>query len=307
MMIRSDGGVPARFSRESLALVQPFCTDWEYLKHMPKMTLPAFPQIGRRCSESCGCFLLWGDSHAMGLCPAIDAVARDEGLPGVAALIGGTVPLPGFLRPGDIEGPLGGHAGKTDIWGDLVVEWIRDCRPRHVLLCARWSVHVAKVTTYDGRVLRHEAATAALKDSLARLQAVCSESGTHLWLLLEVPDQVGMPDPRQRVLAWQWLGRSLSPLGVNRQTHASAQSCVQRLFDPLADERLHIFDLAEPFFDGDGISHVGPESGPWWYADTNHISPRGAQDLMEPVLRPLLRRIAADCALPVEASPPSGR
>jgi peptidoglycan/LPS O-acetylase OafA/YrhL len=293
--VRHAGGVPGRFPEETLALVQPFCTDWECVRHVPTPASPAFPAIGAASSDPCKCFLLWGDSHGMAICPAIDAAAREAGVSGVAALVGGTVPLPGFLRPANVEGPLGGRAGETDLWGDGAVAWIRTCRPRHVLLCARWSAHVATATTQDGRALTQAAAAAALKDAIVRLRAVCDESGTHVWLLLEVPYQDRMPDPRQRVLAQHWLGRGLVPVGVDRRTHEAVQRGVLDLVEPLAGERLHLVDLAEPFFDADGVSRVGPESGPWWYTNADHISPTGAHDVLEPLLRPLFQRIAADC------------
>jgi hypothetical protein len=104
-----------------------------------------------------------------------------------------------------------------------------------------------------------------------------------------------MPDPRQRVLAQHWLGRGLVPVGVDRRTHEAVQRGVLDLVEPLAGERLHLVDLAEPFFDADGVSRVGPESGPWWYTNADHISPTGAHDVLEPLLRPLFQRIAADC------------
>jgi peptidoglycan/LPS O-acetylase OafA/YrhL len=285
LAIRNAGGVPGRFRAESLALVQPFCTDWESVRHVPTPESPAFPAIGAESSDPCKCFLLWGDSHGMAISPAIDAAARDAGVSGVAALVGGSVPLPGFTRPANVEGPLGGRAGETDLWGDGVMSWIRTCRPRHVLLCGRWSVHVAT-----------PAAARAVKASLLRLQAVCDESDAQVWVLLEVPNQERMPDPRQRVLSLHWLGRELAPIGVDRQEHARSQQVVRDLFTPLAGGRLHLLDLAEPFFDADGVSRVGPESGPWWYANADHISPSGAREVLEPLLRPVFQRIAADCA-----------
>jgi len=283
--IRNSGGVPGRFRADMLALVEPFCTDREFVRHVPTPESPTFPPIGADSSDPCKCFLLWGDSHGMAASPAIDAAAREAGVSGIAALVGGTVPLPGFPRPANVAGPLGGHPGETDRWGESVMQWIRTCRPRHILLCGRWSVHVTTPV-----------AAQAVRDSLLRLRSVCDESDTHVWLLLEVPNQDRMPDPRQRILSLHWLGRELVPVGVDRQSHARAQRVVRDLFEPLAGERLHILDLADPFFDADGVSRVGPESGPWWYANADHVSPTGARDVLEPLLRPLFQRIAADCA-----------
>jgi len=100
--------------------------------------------------------------------------------------------------------------------------------------------------------------------------------------------------PRQLALATHWSLNRVSFDGVSRDTHDAKQLAVHAAFAAQAGGRVHVIDLAEPFFDENGISKVGRD-GVAWYSDEGHVSPIGAREALGPLLRQLLGRMAVDC------------
>jgi hypothetical protein len=299
--IRMAKGLPARFSPAVLALVEPFCLDWEYGKHTRSGDSSAFPALGRKASDGCGCLMLWGDSHGMAISPAVDDAARDLGMTGAAAVQIAALPLPEAWQPNAPFFRIGGRR-ESQAWSDSVIRWIRECRPRHVILCARWSMYLLGrlpdkgdkhlIAPLDADAATHEAAMEAMAGGLRRLSALCEETNTDLWVFLEVPYQPTMP--RQLALARHWLGHDATFEGVSRATHERSQRAVHAAFAAQAGGRVHVVDLAEPFFDENGRSKLCRE-GAAWYADEGHLSLIGAREGLGPLLRELLARMAADC------------
>lgn len=300
LLVRRSDGAPGRFSPAVNAMLEPYATAWDLDRHRATPATP-FPALGVADPSGCGCFLLWGDSHGMAVSPAIDAAARAAGATGVAALRVAAAPLPGAWQP------WGGHAlaGReaSQAWIDDVGAWIRRCRPRHVLLCARWSMYVSdhdpeKRGTHllaplaDTSPTPAGAAT-AMRDGLIRLLDLCRETDAELWLLLEPPHQPRTP--QARALAAHWSGRPPDMTGVDRSAHALAQAPVTTAIAGLVDDRLHVVDLAAAFFNEGGVSRVGRD-GATWYADATHVSRTGARVALEPLFEEILARIAVDCA-----------
>lgn len=300
--IRRAKGFPARFAPAVLDLVQPFSLDWEYGKHTRSGDPLPFPAIGRRSEDACGCLMLWGDSHGLAISPAVDDAARDLDIGGVAAVQIAALPLPEAWQPNARFFKIGGRRESQE-WSTAAIDWIRACRPRHVILCARWSMYLSGglpdkgdkhlIAPLDTDAASRDEAPAALAAGMRRLLSLCEETNTDLWVLLEVPYQPAMP--RQLALAEHWFGQHAALAGISRQEHERSQRFVRDAFAPLAGGRLHVVDLAEPFFSADGLTTVVGQDGAAWYADEGHLNPRGAREALGALLRQLLARMAADC------------
>jgi len=299
--MRRAKGVPARFAPAVLDLVQPFSLDWEYGKHTRSGDPLPFPAIGRRSEDACGCLMLWGDSHGLAISPAVDDAARALGITGVAAVQIAALPLPEAWQPNARFFRIGGRRESQE-WSTAAMDWIRGCRPRHVVLCARWSMYLSGglpdkgdkhlIAPLDADAASRDAARAALAAGMRRLLALCEETNTDVWVLLEVPYQPDMP--RRLALAEHWFREHAAATGISRAEHEHSQRFVREAFAPLAGGRLHVVDLAEPFFSPDGSSKVG-QGGTAWYADEGHLNPTGAREALGPLLRHLLAPLAADC------------
>lgn len=302
--IRTADGVPSRFTPAELRLVEPFSSDWDHNKKSKSNELVSPPSIGSSEIHGRPCFLLWGDSHGMAIGPAVDDAARELGMTGFAALKSSAFPLPGAWQPASRFFNVCGKQESQE-WSESVIRWIRDYRPRHVLLCARWSMYLVGnvpdrgdmnlVAQLDADTVNRDATISTMESGLRRLMAVCEETNTDVWVLLEPPCQPTMP--RQITLARHWYGPGTSLQGVSRSAHERIQRPVHAAFIAQAGGRLHVVDLADPFFDEDGISRVG-RADVSWYADEGHLSVSGAREMITPLMRQLFSRMATDCSPP---------
>jgi peptidoglycan/LPS O-acetylase OafA/YrhL len=309
LFIRRTDGVPARFDPNVLALLEPFSVDWDYDRRPVGTDGTTFPPIGVPMSGERPCLLVWGDSHAMAVSPAVDRVARELGLSGFAALRASAVPLPGVWQPNMTPGAVGRQVAQD--WCGKVQAWIREVRPRHVIICARWSMYIAGkqpvsgdrhlLAALDAESATHEQAPVVARQGLRELVQVCEENDADVWLFLEVPYQPF--SARQRVGAAHWLGGSQAFMGVDSGTHVRRQQTVLETLTATRHSRVHVVDLAAPFFDEEGISYVG-RAGRLWYADNTHVTPSGAQEVLEPLFRDILSKMVAGCAEKGENSRP---
>ena len=91
----STGFAPFRYGEDYLVLIRSM--DEKAFRHILSLQdieqerLPKFGETSAKPSV-----LVWGDSHAMAIMPAVDQVCQEAGLCGVQATTGGTLPLIGF-------------------------------------------------------------------------------------------------------------------------------------------------------------------------------------------------------------------
>lgn len=310
-VVRRLDGLPGRFTPQARRLFDAgaFSHEWAFEGDITKDVGRSLKSMGKPGGTDRACFLFWGDSHAMCISPAIDALAGDLGISGRAALGSGLIPLP------LVERRSGQGCREWRAWQAEIMRWIREYRPRHVILCARWSMYAGVkypdcglnanmvtgsvvgrqgfLSASGGKRSQPEAeAIAAIRRGVEALLSVCDSVDATLWFLLEVPYQAAAA--RHGILTVHWLGVEPSFAGVDRKAHAERVAPVREALTGCDSARLRVIDLAEPLFDADGVSRVGAE-GRFWYWDHNHINTTGARDVLAPVLRDMLEEIAADC------------
>lgn len=310
IVIRASEGMPFRFSQRVLEVlaVEPFCRDWESRTDASEGEGIEFKPIGRSRPCAAACFFLWGDSHGMAISPVVDAVARELGMSGHAALKLDTPPFPqGIPDPG--AGPAASRG-----WYEETLAWVGLHHPRHIILCARWSYYM-RGSVPDGARRQADAAVAGEVDRQtgARIAAVrnhfeavvrtCERSGTILWVLLEVPYQPRTP--RERALEAHWKGGAPSLSGIDRTTHERSVESFRKAIAGIASPALRVIDLASPFFGDEDRSMVG-RNGMLWYADDDHLGPSGAQAILGPTVRGMLAEIGRDCGESEERDPAAG-
>jgi peptidoglycan/LPS O-acetylase OafA/YrhL len=299
---RSDG-FPARFPPEVLAAVEggSLCRDWETRKFGIRGSPEAPKPIGAERNGTGVCFVLWGDSHGMAISPVVDEVAKAMGVPGTAALMGGTPPLAGRLTA------LTTDQRDCAAAYEAVLAWVRLHRPRHVVLCARWSLYMPQgLTPADQRAgsaapPRRSPPTAAevrlaLQSDLQQVIHDCEQTGATVWVLLEVPCQPWTP--RERALAAFMSKGSPSMAGIDRAAHDVRAGLFSDVIHGLAAPHVRIMDLATPFFE-QGVASVVGRDDRMWYVDDNHLNPSGARAALEMTIRAIMRQIADDCAQPI--------
>ncbi len=258
-----------------------------FLDHPLSATLDSevFRKLGAESASGCPDVLLWGDSHAMAISVVVDAAARRHGVYGYAALMSGTVPLPGVWN-----GTTQRERRVCEKWSRLVLDWIRVHRPRHVLVCANWGTykHVRRIDDHGHQT---DGSAGVLRDGLQRLLEECEAVSARVTLMLQVPTQDSLPS--QRVVLTHCLGRAIDLAGVDRVALDRQQAEIVAAIAGVTSDHLRVVNLADPFFGTKDRSSVG-DAGGSWYFDRSHISGYGSERLFGALLADFMRMVAAD-------------
>jgi hypothetical protein len=205
-------------------------------------------------------FLLWGDSHAQAVLPALEIVSREYGIRGVAATHSTMVPALGC----DTRG-LGGLGGDVSEYYATVLAYVRQQAIPHVLLVAKWE--------------RYDDGTERLQKGLERTIADVRQAGATPWIMRMVPTHrrdvpkglaveaiFGQNAPEQ---AWP-----VAPSPRQDAMLDHLRTCGAKILD----SRIYLLDAQK-----DGRVMVG---GKMLYMDKDHIAPEGAK-LLRPLFLPL--------------------
>jgi peptidoglycan/LPS O-acetylase OafA/YrhL len=293
-------GVPARFTEEQrrfLDTTKYVDNDYKarasFRKRYALLERPlpdvrqidALPRMGADPVRARPDFLLWGDSHGVAISDEVDRVARLHGLSGHAALLGGTPPLLGVAT-----GQTTRDRQLCETWSRHILDWVREHHPRVILLCANWPTYRnARRLDADGR--RFSGSGEVYRYALQILVRECEKVGTHVNVMLQVPEQEKLP--QHRAVAARLSGREISLDGVDRATADRQQAEIVAGVAGVGSDRCVAVDLAAPLFGPDGMSRVG-DAGGSWYSDRNHISAYGAGRLFAPLLDTMMAALAAE-------------
>jgi peptidoglycan/LPS O-acetylase OafA/YrhL len=142
-------------------------------------------------------FLLWGDSHADALLPAVQKVAKEHGRAGLFAATNSCAPLLGVMRP---------DALKCKPFNDAVAKLAMRPEIRDVILDARWSKNAygtargegdGRIYPYDeeGRGTDLASTEAVFYRGLERTVRLLTDAGKHVTIVASVPE-AGYSVPR---------------------------------------------------------------------------------------------------------------
>lgn len=213
-------------------------------------------------------FFVCGDSHAMSLFPALDALGRSHGVRGYAAAHGGIRPL--MYHVPDSTDP---DSAEEAAVGDAVVSFIKTHRIPNVVLIARWAYQRNERAPVTHQYL------AALANTFAALHA----TGARIWVVNDVPQ-----------LPWRDLPRFLARTALGHGDFARfvvpatgyREQLAQELqqFSPLLAKGDRLLDPS-PYLIRNG--HLVLEHDGWpLFRDDNHLTIHGAK-VLEPMLEPL--------------------
>ena len=217
-----------------------------------------FQPLGVRTASAAPDVLVWGDSHAAAILPAIDALARKHGVRAAAATHLSTMPLLGYESRGEFS-----LRGDSPAFNQAVVDFVRAERVRAVLLVAAWH-------GYDdegGRMRR------GLRATVAALR----EAGATIWIMKQVPQHdVDVP---KALAAAVLFGRPLEGQAVTLEQHRSASRVQDQMFSEIASPGVRILEPL-PFFTAETDRGRTAADGMSLYRDSHHLSTRGAIRLM---------------------------
>ena len=298
--LRWTDGLPSRLSEQALQYAR--ASEWapELMACITDDKSPAdtpFCRYGQSPSAPAQ-LLVWGDSHATALIPALEDSARQHGVNVMLASSAGCLPLEG-LEHGKRCADYNRRVERT-----LATEPVRD-----ILLVARWSLYLYGDAKGDhGHALRDSnghydrgVAEQRLADGLRARVEQLREAGYRVWLMKEAPLQPFNPPYRLSRLAM--LHQPAAGVGMPVEDHLKQKAFINRLFADIAaaDQDVRVLDPTPQLCDASGLCRA-EQGGYSLYTDDNHLSQVGAK-LLLPVLKPLFEDVAAQGqAMPGEAN-----
>jgi peptidoglycan/LPS O-acetylase OafA/YrhL len=278
--IRSADGVPDRLSGQAMRYAQ--ARDWQsgQLECLLQRDAPDLTKVCRFGGDetTSPAQLVWGDSHAAALLPAIKSDAQRFAIPVWLASLSGCLPILGQeMRP------------QCQAFNQQTLETVSRQKIKDVVLAARWSLYLYGeedgdlqhiVYRDDTRAVAEQKFAKDLGDMVARLRA----TGARVWIFEEVPLQRQGTVARLSSLAM--IGRSAENVGRPIADHRARQRFLNELFVGLAagNSQVRVIDPA-PLMCVSGICRAEFD-GYSQYMDENHLSDQGGER-MKPLLAPI--------------------
>lgn len=196
--------------------------------------------------------VLWGDSHAMAMVPAIDAAAKEQGIKCYRITRDATPPILNYaFGEGDYynDGP---------VYTKAALDWILASDVELVLIVGHWSWYTRAADFSE-----------PLKQTVEQLV----EAGKRVVLVQSVPIQhKNVP----KMLAQAVIdGKDLETVGVPKAKHLKLQAMAITAITPLASERITILDPAQVLLNEAGLYRAAID-GTAMYVDEGHLSIKGS-------------------------------
>jgi len=232
--------------------------------------------------------LLWGDSHAGSIAPALQALAEAHHKRCVAATYPGTAPLLGFASRS-----IYSLLDECPKFNQEVLEYVRRHRVPHVVLACFWSSHVEGLAPH----LRERP---EMPEYFARTVKALQEAGATVWIMKQVPVYtLSVPQKLARLSA---AGETAAGAGAaGAQIGVGAFEDFERdlvaygaAIDSTASLGAKVLEPRRYLSDAQGRS-LAHDHGRSLYYDSNHLTATGAlylRPLFEPIFAGVPERAA---------------
>lgn len=235
------------------------------------------PRFGSPRPEAPVHVLVWGDSHARCLSPALAALCEQHDVAGYLTAYSSTPALLGFVQPG-----VNGLAEKSGLWGQAILDIIREQKVPHVVLVSHWKRSTKR---------REAEFATALVNTVKRVR----ELGAEVWVVKDVPAH-DVIIPKALALHSTLPGLFPDPrtLAITEIQHREENKVMESaaLNEALQEAGAHVIDPAPLLLDAQkrGLIVDGDTS---LYADVgHHLSIAGALRL-KPLFAPLFENQSA--------------
>jgi len=261
-----QSGQPDRFPARILALDQVKTEAFAANRLAPPTSLDdaihnRFQTIGDNSATSAN-LMVWGDSHAGAILPAIDTIAKNHQTAAWAAWFSMTPPV--LYYQTDHEHSLG---AQTHLWNQAIYDFIVEKKIAKVLLVGRWSEHFGPQG--DDRF-----ATA-----LTRTVTQLTRAGCQVWILEEVPRHF-VRVPKATIVA-QVRGIDLRDVTCDAITHEKQTAAMDRLKPQLNTAGAMFIDVAEALYDADQQLYRMLDNEQLLYYDEHHLTKYGARSVSQ--------------------------
>ena len=191
------------------------------------------------------------------------------------------------------------NKGDTLEWSQHAVDFVVENGIQNVILVSRWSCYVEDrphdalkkfLVDQDDQPTTPEVSRTVFRRALTNTVQKLRDAGITVWAVTQVPEQ--HDDIPRQLAIHQHYGKAGSVSSVTRDEHERLQGNVNQILrDVLGAE--HVLEVDDYCFDSQGVSKI-VEDGHSLYRDGDHLSPRGAELLVRPVLEPVFSGIAEE-------------
>lgn len=207
---------------------------------------------------------VWGDSHAMSILAAVDAVCRENGVSGKAATHSSTVPVLDWFKM-----TKWGLNQESPAFNAAVFDYIeKNARAKglsHVILAGCWEGYIIDPSDQD-------AFLKALSNTVKKLTDV----GCKVILVREVP-QFTFDPPKSLVLA-MLRKSSAADLATTKSSHQERTRNQQKVFKEIESLGVRFVDPVDSLADTSGV--IRPfDAGGVFYWNFNHLNTYGSMRL----------------------------
>ena len=266
------GGLESRFSKNVLNYANASGKWSDKIRN--NTTLPIPDNSGKLVPV-----LLWGDSHAAHIAPALNKICIEKGVKMHVITKGGTPP---FVNSTTEKRP------NLSSINNEVIEFILSESIQHVVLVSKWNAYHLKkehlINLDYPDEINQRAFEICFKQTVERL----IEVGVNIWIVRQVPHQKQDP-PRILANAVRYKNKIL-PSGITIQEHTRIQSTANNVIDRLKQPGVHILDPTPYFFQKGDEKCILSIGGMSLYRDFDHLSPEGAI-MLAPIFKPIFNNL----------------
>ena len=215
--------------------------------------------------------LIWGDSHAMAVLPAIDSICKETGVAAEAATHAATPPVIGYFSRNQW-----GMNERSLPFNAAVLDHIKKSQVRAVILVSYWNMH-----------------TEVLEFQTALLKTVeeIRSTGAAVYLLRDIP--IYSYNIQKLLVRASYKGEDLAQFGLTRSEFTASDKMPEPLLEKLKLAGVQILDPIPLLMERSRSEKYLPfDSGGSFYFDGNHLSTYGSLAL-KPLFAPLFRSGAA--------------
>jgi hypothetical protein len=268
LMLVLQTGFPRRFSDRVLAID---ATKGEHKERNPftqRVSLDdaldgRFPRLGATSPASVG-IMVWGDSHARTILPAVDALASEHAVGVLTAWHSSTAPVLDYASSGQFS--LGSQSA---IFNKAVLDYISEKQIPVVVIAARWSNYF-RSQKLSGNGESEDTFGKRLINTVLEIR----KTGARIFILLEVPNhEISVP---KALASRELFGTVITPYAGSRQRIMERDAPVNTLMSSLDEAGAEIIQVSDAMFDSRLGRYRMDNSGGALYYDNHHLSRHGA-------------------------------
>jgi len=258
-------GIPSRFSARALSYIETRSHNpsWNNIS-LQEAQAGQFVELGSKEGNQPIDILIWGDSHAMAVTPAIDELCRRFSCRGMQATYVSTAPVLDYVSTGPYS-----LKEKSPAFNKAVFNFISQRHVKNVIIAAYWSWYPK---------------SDSFKTGLLSTVRTVMNLGTRVYVLKDVPTQAN--DLANLTALAALHDYSLEALGVTPDKHRLANDDFATVFDQISQMGATVLDPADYFLNHSGLYGV-VRNDQILYWDSHHLTVEGSK-LLVPLFEPIL-------------------